>query len=139
MHNTSLNMKISLLPLLLFTLVLPFCVSAQVAHDLTIYSEDGAPFTLVLNGQAINAEPAASVTAKDINFGYANVKVQFADAALPVVERKNLQIAAPGTAPSGPMATVYAIKEKKGELKIRFISRSPKMVQPAPLIIINNH
>jgi len=37
------------------------------------------------------------------------------------------------------VATVYAIKEKKGELKIRFISRSPKMVQPAPLIIINNH
>lgn len=132
-----LKMKASFL--LLFIIALPFCASAQIAHDLTIYSEDGALFTMVLNGQAINAEPAASVTAKDINFGYANVKVQFADASIPEIERKNLQIATPGTAPSGPVATVYAIKEKKGELKLRFVSRSPKQVQNAPVIIINNN
>ncbi|HRN36408.1 MAG TPA: hypothetical protein PLV70_12260 [Flavobacteriales bacterium] len=125
--------------LLLSTLLLPFCASAQVAHDLTIYSEDGAPFTLLVNGQAINTEPAASVTAKDLQVGFALVQVRFADASLPMIERKNLQIAAPGTAPSGPMAVVYAIKEKKGEMKIRFISRTPKQVQHAPVIIINNH
>lgn len=113
--------------------------SAQINHDLTIYSEDGDLFTLVVNGQTINAEPATSVTAKDIAFDFAKVVIRFADGTTPDIERKNLQIAAPGTTPSGPMATVYKIKEMKGEKNLRFASRSAKHIQNTPVIIINNH
>lgn len=125
--------------LLLFAGLLACTLHAQIGHDLTVFSEDGLPFTLTLNGQVINAEPATSVTAKDVSFGFARVAVNFADEAIPGLERKNLQIATPGTAPSGPVAVVYAIKEKKGEQKLRFVSRSPKHLQQAPVIIINNH
>ncbi len=126
-----------------FVIVLLFALSGaqtfgQIAHDLTVYSEDGLFFTLVVNGQTINAEPASSATASNINFDYAKVIVRFQDAALPVIERKNLQIAHPGTGPKGPVAAVYAIKEKKGEMVMRFVSRSDKKIQNAPVIIINN-
>lgn len=113
-------------------------VTAQIAHDLTVFSEDGKPFTLLVNGQAVNNEAATSVTAPNINFDYAKVVVRFADGTTPEIERKNLQIAMPGTGPKGPVAVVYAIKEKKGEQVLRFVSRSEKKIQNAPVIIINN-
>jgi hypothetical protein len=116
----------------------PSDLSAQIAHDLTIFSEDGHAFTLLLNGQQVNAGPAASVTAPNINFDYAKVEVRFVDEAKTPIVRKNLQIAMPGTGPKGPVATVYAIKEKKGEQVLRFVSRSEKKIQDAPVIIINN-
>ena len=128
--------------LLLFALsiaCLSFTAQAQIGHDLTVYSEDGLPFTVVMNGQTINAEPATSVTAKDFNFDFVKLVITFVDEAIPPIERKNLQIATPGTAPSGPVAVVMAIKEKKGEQKLRFVSRSPKHIQNAPVIIINNN
>lgn len=113
--------------------------TAQINHDLTVFSENGDLFTLMVNGQAINAEPAASVTAKDISFDFAKVVIHFADGTTPDIERPYLQIATPGTAPSGPVAVVYKIKEKKGEKVLRFVSRSAKHIQNAPVIIINNN
>src|SRR5688500_14450327 len=112
-------------PMILF-LALVLGVSsaqAQIAHDLTIYSEDGEAFTLYINGQKVNEQASASVTAPNINFDYAKVKVQFEKEGLLPIERKNLQIAEPGTGPKGPVAAVYAIKEKKGEQVLRFVSR----------------
>ncbi len=130
-------MKYFLLPFALLCMsLLP--ANAQVAHDLTVYDEGGAPFTLLVNGQAINSEPLSSVTAKDLQVGFARVEVRFADEAIPAIERKNLQIATPGTATSGPVAVVYVVKEKKGTRVLRFASRTPKQVQAQPVIIINN-
>lgn len=126
-----------LIPFLFLTLCSSQAIG-QIAHDLTVYSEDGLSFTLVVNGQTINAEPASSVTASNINFDYAKVMVRFVDEAIPAIERKNLQIAQPSTGPKGPVAAVYAIKEKKGEMVVRFVSRSDKKIQNAPVIIINN-
>lgn len=111
---------------------------AQIAHDLTVFSEDGKAFTLVVNGQAVNAEPASSVTAGDIHMDYARVVVKFTDGTTPEIDRKNLQIADPGTGAKGPVVTVYAIKEKKGEQVLRFVSRSDKKIQAPSVIIINN-
>ncbi len=133
----AMNYFFSLLTLL--CLLMPATANAQVAHDLTVYDEGGAPFTLFVNGQAINSEPLSSVTAKDLQVGFARVEVRFTDEAIPAIERKNVQIATPGTAPSGPVAVVYVVKEKKGARVLRFASRTPKQVQHQPVIIINNH
>ncbi|MBK8227308.1 MAG: hypothetical protein IPK70_09060 [Flavobacteriales bacterium] len=46
----------------------PSSLSARIAHDLTAYSEDDHAFMLLLHGQQVNAGPAASVTAPNINF-----------------------------------------------------------------------
>ncbi len=120
-------------------LIAGISLHAQIAHDLTVYSEDGEAFTLLVNGQKVNEAPATSVTAQNINFDYAKVVVQFANDSLPPIERKNLQVATPGTGPKGPVAAVYAIKEKKGEQVLRFVSRSDKKIQDSPVIIINNN
>ena len=112
---------------------------AQISHDLTIYSEDGLKFTLVINGEEINSEPKSSVKVENTNNDYANVIVRFEDASIPQIQKKVLQIAEPGTGGKGPVAVVYAIKEKKGEQILRFVSRSAKKIQDAPLIIINNN
>ncbi len=74
----------------LFFLLIATAAHAQIAHDLTVYSEDGAAFTLLVNGQKINEGPAASVTASNINFDHAKVVVQFQDANIPQIERRNL-------------------------------------------------
>ncbi|MBX2972087.1 MAG: hypothetical protein KF797_03205 [Flavobacteriales bacterium] len=131
------NMMQRFLTLLGTIALMAAAAHAQIAHDLTVFSEDGKAFTLVINGQAVNAEPATSVTAPNINFDYAKVVVRFADGTTPDIERKNLQIATPGTGPKGPVAAVYAIKEKKGEQVLRFVSRSDKKIQNTPVIIIN--
>src|SRR5262245_31047458 len=98
--------------------------SAQIAHDLTIFSEDGLKFTLLLNGEAVNDAPQSSVTVNDTNNDYVRMVVKFESDSIPPVEKKFLQIAEPGTGPKGPVSTVYAIKEKKGEYVVRFVSRS---------------
>lgn len=131
-------MNVVLRTLFLVPVLTTLSASAQIAHDLTVYSEDGLPFTLLVNGQPINAEPATSVTASNINFDHATVIARFADTTIPTIERKNLQIAQPGTGPKGPVAAVYAIKEKKGEMVMRFVSRSDKKIPNAPVIIINH-
>lgn len=133
----SIPMNLLLRTLGLITVCTSLTASAQIAHDLTVYSEDGLPFTLVVNGQTINAEPATSVTASNIHFDYATVIARFADTTLPTIERKNLQIAQPGTGPKGPVAAVYAIKDKKGEMIMRFVSRSDKKIQNPSVIILN--
>lgn len=112
--------------------------SAQIAHDLTVYSEDKQPFTLIVNGGTINATPQASVKVENTDNDFVRVEIRFEDASIPAIERKNLQIAEPGTGPKGPVSVVYAVKEKKGEHVLRFVSRSAKKIQSAPVIIINN-
>lgn len=107
----SIRINVLLRTLFLVSLSTALSASARIAHDLTVYSEDGLPFTPLVNGQAIHAEPATSVTASNINFDHATVIARFAAPSIPTIERKNPQIAQPGTGPKGPVAAVYAIKE----------------------------
>lgn len=101
----------------------------QIAHDLEIYSEDGKNFTLIINGQTMNEEPASNVQIVDTQKDYVNAKIVFEDASIPPIERKALQIGGVGDDKGKPVSTVYKIKEKKGEYKLRFASRSVKMIQ----------
>ena len=113
-------------------------IQAQIAHDLTIYSEDGLKFTLTVNGETVNAEPSTNVKLENTNYDFARVVITFEDENIPQIERKALQLATPGTGPKGPVAVVFAIKEKKGEQILRFVGRSAKKIQDNPTININN-
>ena len=110
-------------------------VTGQISHSLEIFSEDGLNFTLLINGQKINESPQAGVKIKDIENDFVQVKILFEDETLPEVSKKNLQIATPGTEPVKPVSTVYKIIEKKGQYKLRFVSRSDKMIQNEVIII----
>ena len=120
-------MKSSLL-ISVFSLITVLSFS-QIAHDLEIFSEDGLNFTLIINGQTMNNEPASNVQIVDIQKDYVNAKIVFEDEAIPPIERKALQIGGVGDDKGKPVSTVYKIKEKKGEYKLRFASRTVKMIQ----------
>lgn len=120
---------------LLFTLFFGIHVTAQTAHDLEIYAEDGTPFQLISNGRVINEDFAANVKLEDIHDDYLHVKIVFKDDAIAPVEKKYLQLAEPGTGAKAPVSVVYKLVEKKGQYKLRFASRSPKKIQPDVIII----
>lgn len=111
---------------------------AQIAHDLEIYSEDGLKFTLIVNGKTVNEEPASNIQLIDVQKDYVNAKIVFENAEIPPIERKALQIGGVGDDKGRPVSTVYTIKEKEGECKLRFASRTVKMIQnrPADTIVV---
>ncbi|MBK7298867.1 MAG: hypothetical protein IPI91_20560 [Flavobacteriales bacterium] len=58
-------------------------IQAQIAHDLTIYSEDGLKFTLTVNGETVNAEPSTNVKLENTNYDFARVVIAFEDENIP--------------------------------------------------------
>lgn len=118
--------KITLIALFFITTI----ASAQlgpVGH-LTIFSEDGDKFTLILNGELMNDIPQTNLRVEDLNQPYYNAKIKFEDQSLQEVSKNNL-IIADG---DGNFADVtYKIKRdknKSGKMKLNYFSAIP--VQP---------
>lgn len=124
--------------LLLFALILTSNVTAQISHDLEIYSENGLKFTLVLNGRTMNDDVVSNIQVLNTDKDYLNAKIVFEDPTIPPIEKKFLQLAEPGQATDkAPVSVVYKIVEtKKGKLKLKFASRSRKKIQNATQIIV---
>lgn len=114
---------------LYFTIV--FCVVAATSFaqsptgNLTIFSEDGDPFYLVLNGEMQNDIPQTNIRIEDLNQPYYNAKILFEDKSLVEITKKNLEI----TDIDGEYKDVtYKIKRdknNKNKLKLNFYSEIP--------------
>ena len=95
-----------------------------VGH-LTIFSEDGDKFFLVLNGEAQNDIPQTNLRIEDLNQPYYNAKIQFEDKTLMDISKNNLMISdADGTFQD----VTYKIrrdKNNKGKMKMNFFSMIP--------------
>ena len=117
--------KITLLSILLISMV-SFAQFGQgpVGH-LTIFSEDGDKFQLVLNGELQNDTPQTNLRIEDLNQPYYNAKILFADKSLLEISKNNLLIAdADGTFQD----VTYKIKRdknKSGKMKLNFFSMIP--------------
>lgn len=108
---------------LYFTLLAlaPFSLFAQSA--LTIFSEDGYKFYLVLNGQRQNTTAMTNIHIDGLTQPNYQVKIIFDDASKPELS-KNIPVVDPQT--SAPADVTYKIKtQKDGDLKIRFFSAVP--------------
>ncbi len=118
--------KITLLAFLLVS-SLSFAQIGPVGH-LTIFSEDGDKFTLILNGEVINDTPQTNLRVEDLNQPYYNAKIKFADASLTEITKNNLMI----SDADGNFADVtYKIrrdKNNKTKMKMNYFSAIP--VQP---------
>ncbi|MBL7885231.1 MAG: DUF4476 domain-containing protein [Flavobacterium sp.] len=118
--------KITLLAFL-FSAVLSFAQIGPVGH-LTIFSEDGDKFTLILNGEVINDTPQTNLRVEDLNQPYYNAKIKFEDQTLTEVSKNNLML----TDADGNFADVtYKIKRDKNnktKMKMNYFSSIP--VQP---------
>lgn len=121
---------------LLFMALLLLCSMPAMAQwvptsNLTIFSEDGAKFFLVLNGERYNDEPATNVRIEELPNPYYNCKVIFEDSSIPPLSKSALMLADV----DGIMQDVtYRIKNNKGKRSLRFYSSIPaeqNMPRPA--------
>ena len=114
--------------LLLFIVLAPLFSFAQGC--ITVFSEDGDKFYLVLNGQKQNSTPQTNVRIDGLPNEFYNAKILFEDATKPEIT-KNIPTKDAGT---GQFAEVtYKIKKTKdGDLKLRYFGATPVPVNYTP-------
>lgn len=128
--------KITLLALLLIS-SLSFSQRNGAVGHLTIFSEDGDKFTLILNGEVINDVPQTNLRVEDLNQPYYNAKIKFEDKTLADISKNNLML----SDVDGVFADVtYKIKRDKNnktKMKLNYFSSIP--VQPDFIPASNVH
>lgn len=92
-------------------LVATLVIKAQTC-DLVLFTDDGAKFTLVIDGDVKNDLPATRVVATGIRNETPVVMVRFEDASIPALKK-------PGYFPLGMEYTVMITTNKKGERVLR--------------------
>jgi len=65
----------------------------QPYGHLTIFSEDGDRFFLILNGERMNDEPQTNLRVEELNQPYYSAKIIFENKSIPSITKKFLQIA----------------------------------------------
>ena len=95
-----------------------------VGH-LTIFSEDGDKFTLILNGEVINDTPQTNLRVEDLNQPYYNAKIRFQDNTLTDVSKNNLMIADVDGIFSDVTYKIKRDKNNKTKMKLNYFSSIP--------------
>lgn len=105
----------------LFTLTLTLCIMvasfAQSTSNLIVFSADGDPFYLILNGIKQNTEPETNVKVTGINEGAYRIKIQFHDENMADLDKDWL-------INPGVEATAM-IENKKGKYKLKYRGEIP--------------
>ncbi|HMK06566.1 MAG TPA: DUF4476 domain-containing protein [Flavobacterium sp.] len=110
-----------------FFILCSFLSSAQIdpVGHLTIFSENGDKFYLILNGERQNDIPQTNLRIEDLNQPYYSAKIIFADKSLPEISKNYL----PLTDGNGVYQEVtYKIKRdknNKSKMKLNFFSQLP--------------
>ena len=98
---------------------------AQVPAKITVFSEDGNPFYLVVNGIKQNDKPLTNVMVDGLTMPNYKVKVLFADNGAPI-DKNIFTYDADGL----PLEVAYRIKKNnKGERVMNFYSQKPIIQQ----------
>ena len=111
------------LTLLLTIVLLPLFSFAQ--SSITIFSEDGDKFYLMLNGQKQNDVPQTNIRVDGLTQPFYKAKIVFEDKAKGDID-KSIPVNDPATNANADV--VYKIKNKDGDMKLRYFSAQP--VQP---------
>lgn len=107
-----------------------FSLSLFAQNNITIFSEDGHPFYLILNGIRQNENPETNVRVNGLNAEYYTAKVIFSNESLGVIEKKTLMAAG---IDCQPCDVTYKIKaDKKGELTLKAFGFTPLAQAPPP-------
>ena len=117
--------KITFLALLLVSLF----SNAQESR-LTIFSEDGNTFYVILNGIRQNEEPVANIAVDYLINDYYDAKIVFADESIPVLEKRHLMVV---DVDNRRGEFVYKIKTTKRGKRLRFFAFTPfESILPPP-------
>lgn len=125
-------MKKSLLFLLLAVPVMLMAQVQQKTGNLTIFSEDGDQFYLVLNGEKQNNVPQANLRIEELPQPYYNARIIFADSSIGTISKNNLMLM---SADEVMMDVTYKIKKDRGgKAKLNYYSSIevvPDYIPPA--------
>lgn len=103
---------------LLIVLFVTFLGYSQESR-LTIFSDNGEPFYVILNGLRQNEHPLTNIVIDQLPHEYYDAKIIFADTSIPMLEKKHLMM----TDVDGKHGEfVYKIKQTKRGRKLRFYS-----------------
>jgi len=92
----------------------------QKTGNLTIFSEDGDKFYLVLNGEKQNSVPQSNLRLEELPQPYYSARIVFEDPNLAPISKNNLMIA---SADNVMMDVTYKIKkDKTGKTKLNYYS-----------------
>ncbi|MEO8069601.1 MAG: DUF4476 domain-containing protein [Flavobacteriales bacterium] len=97
---------------LAFALALPVIGLLAQTSDLVFFADDGAEFTLIIDGDRKNMDPASRVVATGIRTESPVVVISFADGNIPELHK-------PGYFPLGKEYTVMITTNKKGQKVLR--------------------
>lgn len=112
------------------TLVLMSLFSSAQESRLTIFSEDGDSFYVILNGIRQNEEPVVNIAVDYLVNEYYDAKIIFADESIPVIEKKHLLVV---DVDNRRGEVVYKIKTTKRGKKLRYFSFTPfQAILPPP-------
>ena len=85
--------RIFILPFVLFFSILSAFAQPQPTGALTIFSEDGDKFFLILNGEPQNNIAQSNIRVEDLPQPYYTAKIVFENKAYPEILKKNLMVA----------------------------------------------
>jgi hypothetical protein len=128
-------MKVKFL-LLIILGFMPVLLFAQGA-SLTIFSEDGDKFILFLNGQQQNNVSQTNLRLDGLSQPYYKARIVFDDPAKGAID-KSIPVNDPST--NAPADVVYKIKNKDGEMKLRYFSAQPiqqNYTPPADVYVVH--
>jgi hypothetical protein len=101
--------------------------------NLTIFSEDGERFYLILNGIRQNEKPETNIRVAGLTQPYYSTKVIFEKTSIPDAEKKNLPVQDPMSPGSNQDVTYKIKKNKDATFSIRYYSAVPiAQAIPAP-------
>jgi hypothetical protein len=135
-----MNRKFTLLAFFLFLTTLGFAQPSMNVGHLTIFSENGDKFYLILNGEKQNDEPQTNLRLEDLNQPYYTARIIFANKTLSDIVKNNLQI----TDVDGVFIDVtYKIKRDKNiktKMKMNFFSMidvRPDFIPPSSVYVVH--
>ena len=110
--------KSLLLAALLFS---SFHILGQSESVLTVFSEFGEKFTLILNGEVMNDEPNNRVTSTGLTQSIYMAAVKFEDESMGVLRQKNLRTK---DFDENPVHITYVLTvNRKGERKLKVLQK----------------
>lgn len=118
-----MNTKYTYFVLLLITSI-AFAQPRPIGH-LTIFSEDGDKFTLILNGEQMNDIPQTNLRVEDLNQPYYNAKIKFADNTLTDISKNNLMLTDVDGVFSDVTYKIKRDKNNKTKMKLNYFSSIP--------------
>ncbi len=108
---------------LLFTLIFVSSFTFAQQSNLNVFSENGEPFYLILNGIGQNQDPLTNVRVDRLRANYYRAKIIFENRDIQPIEKKMLMVVDADNTKGE--ATYIITKNRKGKLILKFYSFTP--------------